>query len=47
VFDRPVDTITIPGSGRIDEEDDDADWGENVHRDGHLMNITVKQSYVL
>jgi hypothetical protein len=48
VFDQLVDAFAILGSGRIDEEDDDdAEWGENAHRDEHLMNIIVKQPYVL
>jgi hypothetical protein len=52
VFDQLVDAFAILGSGRIDEEDDDdddddAEWSENAHRDGRLMNIIVKQPYVL
>lgn len=53
MFDQLVDAFAILGSGRIDEEDDDddddddAEWSENAHRDGRLMNIIVKQPYVL
>ncbi|KAG9193986.1 hypothetical protein G6011_04021 [Alternaria panax] len=42
VFDQLVDAYTMLGSGRTDEEDDDVDWNEIVHRDGHLMKIFVK-----
>lgn len=42
VFDQLVDAFTMLGSGRINEDDDDVDWNEIVHRDGHLMNIFVK-----
>jgi hypothetical protein len=42
VFDQLVDAFTMLGSGRINEEDDDVDWNEIVHRDGHLGNVFVK-----
>jgi hypothetical protein len=42
VFDQLVDAFTMLGSGRINEEDDDIDWNEIVHRDGHLGNVFVK-----
>ncbi|CAN9129838.1 unnamed protein product [Alternaria alternata] len=42
VFDQLLDAFTMLGSGRINEEDDDVDWNEIVHRDGHLGNVFVK-----